>query len=142
MSEKERKDHIKRENVPWRTDDDALTECGLDVQDCRALTPQQMREKVAEQGEVRASLSSCMTCWQNRRVDRGQLLRDTVLRMLNRSWHGDDGVRVERELRALGLLVAAHREEFETTLLDMNEAVDIRSAKKKAAPPQFGGLKL
>jgi hypothetical protein len=142
MTEPVRKDHIRRENVPWRTTDDALTECGLDVRDCQALTPQAMLEKIAEQGEVRASLSSCMTCWQHRRTDRGQLLRDAVSRLINRSWHGKESGRVERELRAIGLLVAAHREEFETTLRDMDEAVDIRTARKKPPAQNFGGLKL
>lgn len=142
-------DHVAREPLPWRDREEGLTECGRPLKSCQSLTLEQMREKVKAQGERRASLSSCMTCWEtSRRYEYQREWRKNVHPIFQAVQREIERVKIEhsvrlgREFHALALLAEAHREEFDAILRDMNDAIDIRSAKKKTAPPQFGGLKL
>lgn len=56
-------EHVQRVLLPWRSREDALTECGLPADPRTTLSVEEMRAKIARQGQQRAALSSCMTCW-------------------------------------------------------------------------------
>lgn len=129
------REHIIRTPLPWRTNEEATTECGLPAQSYPSLTPEQMEAKVQREGEQRASYSSCMTCWRVRR-DRGYARRtnsllDVLNREILRGAHSDSEVwtRLDRELRAMVLLVEAHRAEFDGILADMADAISLSAAR-------------
>jgi hypothetical protein len=135
------KEHIIRTPLPWRAHEDATTECGLPANSYPSLTPEQMEAKVKREGEQRASYSSCMTCWTTRRnrgfAQRSNSLLDVLNREILRGAHSNPAAwkQLDREVRAMVLLVEAHREEFDTILRDMAEAVDlgaVRRARGKA----------
>jgi hypothetical protein len=136
-------DHVQRVPLPWRHTEDALTECGLPAASYKTLTRAEMVAKIGEQGKRRAALSSCMTCWTA--MDRGCAYRtaapvfDAVEREVNR-FRFHDPERLDREFRALAMLAEAHREDFDTILRDMDEAIDLTAARAKKMPqPGFRG---
>lgn len=114
---REPKEHVLRPALPWRLEEDGLTECGIDAQDCRAISREMMERKVAEQGQTRASFTSCMTCWSAIRdnVYAEQRL-GTDIAVLRRAFdrHNEEDMRrIRHEIGAIRLLVAAHRAEFD-----------------------------
>lgn len=94
--------------------------------------------KVKAQGQQRAAMSTCMTCFG--RCDYRDL-RDwstcpsgVVLREAQNGhgWnrpHADDPL--DQELRALAALVEAHRDEFDGYLSGLESTVNIASARAK-----------
>jgi hypothetical protein len=56
-------EHVLRAVPPWRTGP-LLLECGQLADGKPALTREAFLKKVKDQGKVRSSLSTCMTCWQ------------------------------------------------------------------------------
>ena len=132
----EPKEHILRVALPWRTEADGLTECGLDARDCRAVTRAQMERKVAEQGQARASFTSCMTCWSavrdNRRAEQRLGAEVAVIRRALDRYDSAEVRRLQHDFTAIRLLVAAHRDEFDTTVRDLEGAVDLTAARRAA----------
>ena len=119
--------HIQRPNPPWR--DEHLTECGKPERDVAAcVSGDEAVALVKKHGQQRAGLLLCMTCMStaNRQSyhDRTTRIaevqdwdRDPVAvmcRFLERvHWnHGTERDEIVAELRAIGALVSAHREEF------------------------------
>lgn len=133
-AKKEPKEHILRPALPWRDEADGLTECGLDARDCLAVSRETMERKVAEQGQTRASFTSCMTCWTALRDNRWAEQRlgadIAVLRRAFDRHDPDDVRRLRHEIGAIRLLVSAHRAEFDATVQDMEDAVDLSAARR------------
>jgi hypothetical protein len=136
-------DHVRRPALPWR--DDALTECGLPAAKFVTLTVDEFVAKVGRQGRQRASMSTCMTCWSTaeRWYHRGQhgsaevKFLDTIGREIERCrWGraaGEDRVRLAAEFRAIGLLIEAHREEFDAAVAGIAgtpKLSDVRAKKQ------------
>lgn len=153
-------EHVLRGRLPWRREDERrLTECGRAAESCTALTSADMDAKIRAQGQQRAGLSSCMTCWDKTGRKYAGLLgkydKDDPVEVLRREidrsrWGEEEKKPLQDELRALGMLVAAHREEYDTLLRDIRDSVDIGMAKlslqKRASkgkrPPPTGWGKL
>lgn len=133
-------EHILRTPLPWRGDDAALTECGLPADSRTTLTVEAMLQKIAREGQARAALSSCMTCWQttNRRywaAENSDELLQSVGREIERvQWQeSPERSRLVRELRAMSMLVAAHREDFDKLVADLGEVISLPEARRKQA---------
>ncbi len=120
----EQLDHILRAQLPWRAAA-SITECGRDV--ATALRYEQFAKKLQLQGQKRAALTTCMTCWERpeaheRRQEFCNLSGDAVsavYREIKRCGTWRPTARREElatEFRAIGTLVARHREEFDSLL--------------------------
>lgn len=139
MTAKTRLDHMRRELLPWRLEDPGLTECGLRADECSALSRKDMVAKVDREGQQRAALSSCMTCWSTAKINQREAgmsgLLFTVQRELNRvAWKdGDERKLVVYEFKAMIALVANHRDEFDQMIRDLEEVVPISQARRVRA---------
>jgi hypothetical protein len=135
-------DHLQRAMPPWHTGP-PLTECGRLVADVASVTDRaQLKAKVARLGQQRASFSTCMTCANMAgRVEMWERRPDAVVER----WvcgsvfrgAGIDGAtpaadRMRHELLALGLLVEAHREEFERLVEALGQTEDLDAARRRA----------
>jgi hypothetical protein len=127
--DEERRDHVVRELLPWRTT--PLTECGRRVSDvATAITREQLVWRVKKLGQQRTAFTICMTCygtaghapaWDTNPA--GVLSRDMRRGghgLVYRDWdratgtHGPTKVdRLGAELHAVAALIAAHPDEFE-----------------------------
>lgn len=121
-------EHIERSPLPWR--DDTLTECGLPTAGHPVISRDAWLDKVKRLGKQRAAFTTCMTCW------------DAACR--NASWEEDPIRAVQRvcsdyrqkdqtqnELRAIALLVAAHRAEFDETLAGLGAVGDLAARRRR-----------
>jgi hypothetical protein len=128
MSADEPLKHIRRPALPWR--DAPLTECGRPVGDVRAWIDRgEALAMVAKHGIRRAAFMICMTCmttanqypeWDD--DPRGALAREFLGAARDQEL-GD-------HLRAIGLLVAAHRAEFDDLLAGLKNTVSLADARK------------
>lgn len=136
-------DHVFRNPLPWRSAEDALTECGLHAASYSTLTREEMQAKVKREGSTRAAMSSCMTCWNTVR-DRLRIwpgvkpILEVVAREVTATqWRSDErAVRFSRELEALAVLAERHREEFNTLVADDADSTDLeayRHQKRESA---------
>lgn len=130
-------EHILRAQLPWRAD--RATECGRPAADVAAwITRDQAIEKIKDQGKQRAAMTTCMTCWET--ASRHGTWADDPAGVIERHvvggrWgrrQGEPDLLVA-ELRAIELLIAAHREEFDATVssfLGTVSLTDARSSKR------------
>lgn len=124
-------EHVERPPLPWRND--GLTECGLTAGNHPTITREALVAKVKHEGKTRAFYTTCQTClettqrhptWEEDPVGRYQ--RELTL------WRRDEKYeRARRELKAIAMLIAAHREEFERTLAALDEATDLAEHRRK-----------
>lgn len=119
---KEPVDHILRPQLPWRSTDTAITECGYDSSKVKTLTRLEYFQRLKDMGPQRAALFTCMTCADTAR--RWGTWDDDPRRALDREimWEGaggyyrvrdDRGTRLKDELIAIAALIEAHRAEFD-----------------------------
>lgn len=135
-------DHVLRTPLPWRTADQALTECGR-LGDGTALTYDAIVAKIKREGQKRAALTTCMTCWDRCRYrpvldDR---LVDVVAREIDRCRRARDRdqiARLSRELTAIAALIEAHRDEFDTAVSGLAETVTLDAARRERARRRAG----
>jgi hypothetical protein len=130
----EQLEHVRRPNLPWRIFD--LTECGLQTTDRPVISRADLQAKWKRQGQQRAALTTCMTClstaqrWPSWDEDPAACLgRETYM---GRS----PDTRLADELRAIALLVEAHRDEFDQTVASLTAApslAEARSARRRRA---------
>jgi len=129
MSDDEPLKHIRRPNFPWR--DATLTECGRRVDDVRAwIDRDEALALVQKHGMKRAAFILCMTCTET----------------ANRwpQWHDDPRGALAREflgtgrdpemgdyLKAIGLLVTAHRQEYDELLASLKATVSMNEARQR-----------
>lgn len=144
-------DHIERPNPPWRTE--RTTECGLDDTH-KMVSRAEFYERVKDQGQQRAAMSVCMTCWHTA-IRYGGWGRDhasTKAQFLNlwghdpadvigRDLHGKRRDLLNRELHVVGLLIEAHRDEFDQAMAGAADALtlDELRAKRSWAQAQAKG---
>ena len=129
-------DHILRSVLPWRPTDLALTECGLPAASYPTITREEHAARLEEWGQRRTMFTTCQTCdstigptWAASPV---QAMRRECARS---GWYGEDST-LEKELRALEALVAAHPEEFAETIAGLAEVGDIAARRKQARLPR------
>lgn len=146
MTGKPTVDHVERPNPPWRSD--RTTECGLDDSRC-LISRSEFYDRVKDQGQQRAAMSICMTCWHTalRYGGRGHSQMSAKASFLNlwghdpadvigRDLHGKRREMLSRELQIVGLLVEAHRDEFDEALKGMADAATLDDLRVKRAKPQ------
>ena len=135
-------DHIDRPLPPWRAG--RLTECGLDADGLggRVISTSEAADRVRRLGQQRAAFTLCMTCAstadRHRRVGAaagatwatdpiGVLARDVD----RARWRdGEHRARFEAELRAVGALIEAHRDEFDGYLAGLAETTSLADARR------------
>jgi hypothetical protein len=127
-------DHVIRPNLPWRVE--ALTECGKPVADVRAaITRDQAVKKVKDQGQQRAAMSTCMTCWSTaeRHRDWAAAPAEVMAREVKGvTWYAPgQSDQINRELRAIAAIVDAHRDEFDAYLAGLDETVSMDRLRAK-----------
>lgn len=111
--------HVKRGDLPWRTA--TLTECGIKIDKNPTITRGELLERIRRKGDRKTELQCCQTCWStSNRYHWGHNERDTdeemmwtLHREIQRPRRAAHDGHLGPELRALGLLVDVHREEFE-----------------------------
>lgn len=142
--------HIRRPNPPWNTA--ALTQCGkLEADFASVISVEEATALWKKHGAQRAAFLLCMTCTSttNRhsfsyndprrgptswRTDPVAVMHRYLERVHWRS-SGNERAVIEAELRALGALVEAHRDEFDAFIAGVADAGDLdarRKAKRRA----------
>ncbi len=130
-------DHIARPSLPWRAE--SRTECGREAGDVASLISRDAAvRKVKDQGQQRAAMSTCMTCWStaDRYADWATSPGDVMAREvpLGYRWRRSQGEPlIDRELRAVAALVAAHRDEFDGYLAGLESAPTLTAARQRRA---------
>lgn len=114
--------HIARAPLPWRAPDDNDTECGKPVADfAKVISWDEAAEYVRKYGQQRAAFMLCMTCcetarrWGYREPTGQCTFEGAPTERLSREF-GKRREQTDRELRAMGELVAQHRDEFDALL--------------------------
>lgn len=129
-------DHIQRPKLPWRNDDDAITECGYDSSKVKTITRDTYFQRVKEMGSRRCALFTCMTCSQT--ASRWGTWEDDPRRALDREidWEAAQlqkrGDRLRDELLAIAHLIGEHREEFDEFIRVLIERRAWVERKRKA----------
>jgi hypothetical protein len=124
-------EHVtRRASMPWRHADTHLTECGKPVRDHQSITFDDFTRKVRVQGRLRASMSTCMTCWQT--ATRYQPWNVDPVDAIRREVHGmrGDSDAFRHELWALATLVEAHRAEFDDYITGLRHTTDLASRRR------------
>lgn len=137
-----RLDHIMRAPLPWRAGS-PLTECGRDTASLEAvLTLDGFRAKIRRDGQTRAKLTSCVTCWTA--AERYVRWADDPTAVVGREcgrlrWEfaggqpNPDRVRMNAELRVLAALVDRHRDEFDSDVAALIAAPTLDAARAARA---------
>lgn len=144
-------DHVERPTAPWRTE--RLSECGRSDSP-RLITRVEFYDRVKAQGPQRAAMSVCMTCWhtaQRHHVVGGLATKDQSRAAFNDPWAYDPAAvlardlsraefdkgtvrdRLNRELRVIALLIAAHRSEFDEAMDGLDSAVTMDALRSQRA---------
>lgn len=114
---KEPVDHIERPGLPWRGDS-PMTECGLNKKSVKMLSRDEFKQRLKDYGQQRTALTTCMTCintahrWRTWEEDPREAV-DREIQWEGRWTNGQHGRRLRDELRAVAILIANHREEFD-----------------------------
>lgn len=119
------REHVVRPALPWR--DEQRTECGLTADD-KTLTRDDLVDKVRKQGQRRAQLTTCGTCYDTaqRWPDWSRNPSAVMARELKNvnHWMGpDEGNPINDELRVIAMLIQEHREEFDQALAALRSTV-------------------
>jgi hypothetical protein len=125
--------HIARDRLPWETGT-PRTECGHDaIEFTRVLSREQATKRAQEIGQARSHYEFCVTCLQtvqrHATWDRDPL---SAIGRLPNGWSTDGRAELARlELRAVGLLVQAHWEEYLATLDQLRSTVRLDSKRQR-----------
>jgi hypothetical protein len=129
----ETRDHVRRLDLPWRLIE--LTECGRPLADVGSwITRAALVARVKEDGIQRAAYSTCMTCLETARRWPSWDDSPTDCLMRELGYRGQSNPLMVAELRAVVLLIAAHRGEFDQTVADLQGAISLaerRAAKRR-----------
>lgn len=132
--------HIERSNLPWH--DEHVTECGLDADRHPTWTRAEAVAIARQFGKQRFAMVCCMTCLntaeRHRTWDEDPV--SCMDRYTNRWGYGGrdgDAGQFANELRAIALLIEAHREEFDATVADLaaTESIAARRAARRRVGP-------
>lgn len=151
---KEPVDHILRPRLPWRMEEDAITECGYDVTKVKCLTRFEFNARHREYGRQRTAMLTCMTCmdansrWGNWADDPRQAMQREI--EWETRWGRDIEGRTQRlkdELSVIAEMIEAHREDFDAKVQsrrDRRKWNDQKAAaeaeRKRIKPRTPGGL--
>ena len=120
---KEPVDHVLRPQLPWRTSDAAITECGFDASKVKTITREQLHQRFRDMGRQRTVILTCMTCsetatrWAEWACDPRQAVEREIQWEQRGRWSSEDhGKRLHFELLAIAELIEAHREEFDQSV--------------------------
>lgn len=120
---KEPVDHVLRPRLPWRDTEGAITECGCDA---------------TEMGQQRTAVLTCMTCsdtarrWADWAVDPRHALQREIEWETRGRWSHDDGRRrLFFELKAIEIVISAHRDEFEHEVAKLQGTAEWQVKKKE-----------
>lgn len=122
---KEPVDHVLRPQLPWRSTDAAITECGYDASKVKTISRVELGERFKEMGEQRTAILTCMTCVETARRwggwdkdPREAMEREITWEARGRYSRDNDGPRTDLfyELLAIAELVEQHRAEFDETI--------------------------
>lgn len=120
---------IRRASLPWRPPATWRTECGKPATEHASISYDDFVFKIRKQGQQRASLSTCMTCWttasryQPWSVDPVDALRREVQL-------GRDPGTLRHELWAIAALIDAHRDEFDAYLQGLQQTTDLAARRQ------------
>ncbi len=130
--------HVRRGDLPWRAS--TLTECGLKLSANLSITRDELIARVKKNGQRKTELVACSTCFSTTQRYWGgadpvtQEDRETLWnleREVNRhDRSGESKKRLLADMRAIGMLVARHREEFEELCEDIAVTVPIQKGRK------------
>lgn len=129
--------HIERPGLPWRPDH-RRTLCGRDVDGLPVWSRDEAMAEARKLGRQRFALFACMTCagvfsinipWEESPAEclRGYLARFGAWRSTNEA----DVARFEAELRAIAMLIEAHRGEFDDTVEALLEVPSLRAHREE-----------
>ncbi len=125
----EEKFHVLRAKLPWRPDEELLTECGRKPGGLDVLTREEARARAKEWGERRTYLAICMTCHDT--LERWwPTWEESPTTVMQRAVRGRDE-QINQELRAIGMLIEAHAHEFSELLGALGETDDLAGARSK-----------
>ena len=94
---KEPVDHIVRPQLPWRTGDSAITECGYDASKVKVINREELKTRLKDMGQQRTALLTCMTCvetatrWVEWDEDPRQALEREIQWEHRGRWSGNNG---------------------------------------------------
>jgi hypothetical protein len=136
MSDRLPMEHIERCMLPWQSE--RLTECGKHVEEFAVvLTREQAARKFREQGQQRAALTTCITCMnrgQYQPLSWGSNPAAVMSRACDHAgWRPGDDHPMNVELRALALLVEAHRDEFDEAVAALKDSASFAAARRARA---------
>lgn len=151
---KEPVDHILRPRLPWRSEEDAITECGYDAGKVKTLTREDYKARYKDLGRTRMAMLTCMTCMDTnaRWASWADDPRQAMSREINWEcpWGRDIPDREQRmrdELLAIAGLIEAHPDEF-AQLIDtlkrrrdwLDQKTSAAAQRKRPKPREPGGL--
>lgn len=121
---------VRRSTLPWRPPNDRLTECGKSSADYPSMTHQEFLTKLRLHGQQRASMTSCMTCWNvtTRYRDWNVDPIDAIRREILGTRRDEDTFR--KELWAIAALIDAHRDEFDGYLTGLAQTADLAARRR------------
>lgn len=125
------RDHVLRAALPWRTDT-PLTECGKDPATVPTITRDELVHRVRKLGQQRASLFTCMTCW-NTTAHRPTWGENPVAVMDRECDPYRPNPRMRDELIALAALAAAHPDEFADLLAGLSATVRLADRRRRGS---------
>ena len=131
-------DHIERPVLPWRSNEQALTECGISAVKVKTLTRSEFQRRFKEWGERRTAITTCMTCvqtarrWTDWTTDPRQALEREIYWEGGGRWSLDKrGTLLRDELKAIATLIINHRDEFVELLHRIAGTVDLLAVRRK-----------
>ena len=126
-----RREHVFRPALPWR--EESRTECGREP-DHWTITRDQLIDKVRKQGAARSKLTTCITCFETaqRWPDWNRSPAAVLAREIKNvsHWSGHQNNPINDELRAIALLIEAHRGEFDATLAALEATVPFAQRRR------------
>lgn len=135
---KEPVDHVLRPRLPWRDSEGAITECGCDATKVKTLTREEFSARLKEMGPLRTAVLTCMTCsdtarrWADWAVDPRHALQREIEWETRGRWSHDDGRRrLFFELKAIEIVISAHRDEFEHEVAKLQGTAEWQVKKKE-----------
>lgn len=126
--------HIERPGLPWRTDE-RLTECRLDADAYPTWTREEARIQANKLGRTRFYMVTCVTCihtygryqtWDTNPVS--AMARECERHRFQYGTGPDPKVTVE--LRAIALLIEAHRGEFDELISGLGQVENLADRRK------------
>lgn len=122
--------HIRRPDLPWR--EARITECGRGVNDvAEIMSRADALALVDKHGIKRAAFLLCMTCMTT--CNQYATWEQSPADALGREFFGVKDPALDDELTAIGLLVAAHRDEFDDYLRGVKAATSLEAARRRRA---------